>query len=227
MVCTRRRVATATSHLLFGMGEALTCSCHRMGQGAPIRHPTWPKLKTEVVYWPAGTRHIRQPSRLPWQMLQLALPATIPATGDRRASGIRAQDACRHRRYLQHQPSQQAPDLRQAQPPAKPRDRLKAASLAIPDSSWEAGREAEVNIGAPQRRGDNTFSVPMQAQPLHWADWSEQARRVQMWMGNAAGAFPAPGNAMGHRQGSSATSFSSVMAMEHRHRNHRPLHRWV
>ena len=164
-------------------------------------------------------------SRLPWQMLQLALPA--PATGDKRASGIGPQDARRHRRHLQHQPSQQAPDLRQAQPPAKPRDRLKATSLAIPDSSWEAGRAAEANIGAPKRRGDNTFSVPMQAQPLYWADWSEQARRVQVWMGNAAGAFPAPGNAMGHCQGCSATSFSSVMAMEHRHQNHRPPHRWV
>jgi len=174
-----------------------------MPQGGPRsadQAPTWPKLKTEVVCWPAGTRRVRQPSRLPWQMLQLALPATVPATGDKRASGIRAQDA---RRHLQHQPSQQAPDLRQAQPPAKPRDRLKAASLAIPDSSWEAGRAAEANIGAPKRRSGNTFSVPMQAQPLHWADWSEQARRVQVWMGNAAGAFPAPGNAMGHCQGCS------------------------
>lgn len=224
MVCARRHVASATSHLLFGLGAALTCSCHRMGQGAPTRHPIWPKLKTEVVCWPAGTRRVRQPSRLPRQILQSALPTTVPATDDRCANGIRAQDA---RRHLQHQPSQQAPDLRQAHPPAKPRDRLKAASLAIPDSSWEAGRAAEANIGAPKRRGSNTFSVPMQAQPLHWADWSEQARRVQVWMGNAAGAFPAPGNAMGHCQGCSATFFSSVMAMEHRHRNHRPPHRWV
>ena len=224
MVDTRRCVATATSPLHFGVGSGPDLFMPQGGPRNADQAPTWPKLKTEVVCRTAGTRHVRQPSRLPWQMLQLALPATVPATGDRRASGIRAQDARRHRRYLQHQPS---PDLRQAQLPAKPRDRLKAASLAIPDSSWEAGRAAEANIGAPKRRGDNTFSVPMQAQPLHWADWSEQARRVQVWMGNAVGAFPAPGNAMGHCQGCSATSFSSVMAMEHRNRNHRPPHRWV
>lgn len=64
-----------------------------MPQGGPRsadQAPIWPKLKTEVVCWPAGTRHVRQPSRLPWQMLQLALPTTVPAAGDRRASGIRA-----------------------------------------------------------------------------------------------------------------------------------------
>ena len=50
-----------------------------MGQGTPTRHPTWPKLKTEVVCRPAGKRRVQRPPRPQWRMLQLALPPTVAA----------------------------------------------------------------------------------------------------------------------------------------------------